>query len=115
MKKPSHATVVAYLAMFVALGGTTIAAQDRFGASDLERLNVRRAQQNLVVGGVEAACRQNEKLIGGGGGFLDVNPPGLKTLEESRPATQQNEWQVRGNAQAAGGGTLRAFAICLPK
>lgn len=115
MKKPSHVTVVAYLALFVALGGTTIAAQDRLGASDLEKLNVRRAQQNLVFGGVEAECKQNEKLIGGGGGFVGINPPGLKTLEESRPAPQQNEWQVRGNAEAAGGGTLRAFAICLPK
>jgi hypothetical protein len=68
-----------------------------------------------VFGFVEAECKKDEKLIGGGGGFANTGPVGGKAVEESRPAPQRNAWLVQGDAQAAGGGTLRAYAICLPR
>ena len=44
LNKPSHATVVAYLALFAALGGTAIAARDNLGAKELKPLVVRKAR-----------------------------------------------------------------------
>ena len=51
--RPSHATVVAYLALFVALGGTAIAAS-QIGSKDIKRDAVKSKQIDA------AAVRQNE-------------------------------------------------------
>ncbi len=117
MNKPTHTTVVAYLALAVALGGTAIAAQGRLGASDLERVKFRLAQEAADVRRrSRLSAGPDEKLIGGGGGFVNVGSPVGAVLVESKPAPKQNAWEVRGYTDPlSAGGTLRAYAICLPR
>ena len=123
-RTPSHATVVAYVALVVALSGTALAAQSRLGASDIQQPIVRKAKFTPTsTGGVGAAvarCRQDERLLGGAGGWAreggaTEEPPTLAqvligTAGGGRPKTVS----VRGRAPALGN-HLVAEAICLPK
>ncbi len=66
LKKPSHATVVAYLALFAALGGTAIAARDNLGAKELKPLVVRKDRFKPSGEGGDAAVLarcQNERAV----------------------------------------------------
>ena len=137
VRRPRHATVVAYLALFIALGGSAYAAS-KVGTRDLkpnavtspkirngairasdvqafairsERVNVPAGAPNGSVDAV-AECRKNERLVAGGGGW-GARPPGdLPTLVGSAPAGAA--WQVTG-ATSASANTLIASAICMRK
>jgi hypothetical protein len=66
MKRPSHATVVAYIALFVALGGTTLAAthlgKNTVGAKQLKKNAVTTAK--IKKGAVTAANVKDDSLTG---------------------------------------------------
>ena len=122
LKKPTHATAIAYLALFAALGGTAIAARDNLGAKEIKPLIVRKEKTRVGSGPATAVvrCRSNEQLISGAGGW---NRPGgdSGTPRISRIAA------VAGGAKAAPksfvvqgrsptpDNTLVAQALCLPK
>ena len=123
LKKPAHATVVAYLALFAALGGTAIAARDNLGAKELKPLVVRKAKFKPSAQSGEASvltrCRTNEQFIAGAGGWNrdggDVTP--APTISQSSVVTagqRPKGYVVRGRAPALNN-TLVAQALCLPK
>jgi hypothetical protein len=123
IRKPRHATVVAYLALFVALGGTALAAQARFGASDLKHPIVRnekfRPSAAGGVGTVVVRCKKNERLISGGGGWnsgpADSPAPTLSEAAIVRAGGgRATGFVVQGQAPALNN-TLVAQAICLPE
>jgi hypothetical protein len=134
--RPSHATVVAYLALLAALGGSAYAAS-RVGTQDLKPNAVTSAKiRNKNVKGPDVAvpivrtvrhtaapgevalvvahCKKNERLIGGGGGW-----DGTGTIRSSGPTTQDvppapaTAYAVQGETAVAN--TLEARALCLPK
>lgn len=123
IRKPRHATVVAYLALFVALGGTALAAQARFGASDIKHPIVRKEKFTPSaaggVGTVVVRCKKNERLISGAGGWNrgpgDTPPP---TISEAAVVTagggRAKRFVVQGQAPALNN-MLVAQAVCLPK
>lgn len=133
-RRPSHATVVAYLALIAALGGSAYAAskvgtddlrQDAVtgakvkngsvGASDLKAITVRKvrtAAQPDGTGEVNARCKDNEKLIGTAGGWS-------KTVTGSPPIVSSSlvsarRLNVRG-ASPTLPNNLNAQVICLRK
>lgn len=122
-KRPSHATVVAYLALFAALGGTAIAARDNVGAKELKPLVVHKAKfKPSAEGGaasVVARCRNNEQFIAGAGGWNrdggDVMPaPTISQAFVITAGKRPKGYVVRGRAPALDN-TLVAQALCLPK
>lgn len=80
-RTPSHATVVAYVALVVALSGTAIAASGHFGADDLKPVVVRKektaAGGELGLASVVARCHRNEELISGAGGWNKAGGTGV--------------------------------------
>ena len=121
--KPSHGTVVAYLALFVALAGTAFAAQSRLGASDIKHPIVRKEKFTpTATGGAGAAvarCHKNEQLIGGAGGWNhdagDVDPaPTISQAAFITAGARATGYVVRGRAPALDN-TLVAQALCLPR
>jgi hypothetical protein len=123
-RKPSHATVVAYLALFAALGGTALAAHDRFGAADIKHPIVRKAKFTPSaqggVGAVVARCHKNEQLIGGAGGWAreggsnEEAPTIAQALIGTSGGGRAQNFTVRGRAPALNN-HLVAQAVCLPK
>jgi hypothetical protein len=136
IRRPSHATVVAYLALLTALGGSAYAAS-KLGTGDLKdgavtsakikNQNVRAADVKEPIvrvvrttGTIGAAtvarvrCKANERLIGGGGGWdadgtIQFSGPGLKAA----PPTPVTDYTLVGQTSIPN--TLEARAICLPK
>ena len=122
-KNPSHGTVVAYVALFVALAGTAFAAQARLGASDIKHPVVRKEKFKPTAAGgagaVVARCHNNERLIGGAGGWNrdagDVDPaPTISQAAFITAGGRATGYVVRGRAPALGN-TLVAQALCLPR
>jgi hypothetical protein len=131
-RRPSHATVVAYLALFAALGGTAVAVS-KVGTKDLKSgavtspkiknhtvrakdltpivMRVQRrsvSAGNTALSDTVARCRKNEILITGQGGWIsDGNVTSVT-------ASKQNDLvQVRGTNPDGSADTLLAQAICL--
>ena len=82
---------------------------------------------NGALGEAGASCNTGEKLIGGGGGWVDnANPPTqyelTGTVSDSGPATagdapiQENdtpgEWHVSGKNTTGGNARMLAYAVC---
>jgi hypothetical protein len=135
IRRPRHATVVAYLALVTALGGSAYAAS-RVGtselkpnavtspkirsgavrASDVKAFAVRSESEDVPAGSpsafvdVTAACRKHERLVSGGGRWATAGSGNLPTLINSAPAG--DGWIVAG-APTASANTLTAFAICM--
>lgn len=137
--RPRHATVVAYLAMFAALGGSAYAVS-KVGTNDLKRgavtspkienktiraedvkpLVVRERGRGVPAGATGGAtvvsrCKRNEKFVAGGGGWIgDGNVTSALASRQKRggPATG---YEVRGTNPDGSPDTLVAQAICLPK
>jgi hypothetical protein len=139
-RRPSHAILVAYLALATAIGGSAYAAS-RIGTNDLRNSAVTSAKiKNGTVRAddvkhpivrlmrhelgpgdpntsqlVRADCRKGERLIGGGGGW---SGPG--TIRFSGPDISGGE-QARAVGFLVQGETtvtpnaIEARAICLPK
>jgi hypothetical protein len=129
IRRPSHATVVAYLALLVALGGSAYAVtkvgtndlknnavtgkkirNGTVGAADLKNFHVRTRAANIDAatgfGRVLLSCGKRERLISGAGGW---ETEGTVTNTD----VGGNAILVRG--AHPGGGTLFARAICLRK
>ena len=137
IRRPSHATVVAYLALLAALGGSAYAAS-KVGTSDLKpnavtspkirsgavrasdvKNFVVRQQAVMVPAGSQgtridavAECRKAERLVSGGGDWSTFTPGDVPTLSGSTPAG--NAWLVRG-VPSASANTLVARAVCMRK
>lgn len=136
-RRPRHATVVAYLALLTALGGSAYAASKvgtsdlksnavtspkiksgAVRASDVKALAVRSESEDVAAGSpstlvdVTATCRQGERLVSGGGRWSTAAAGNLPTLINSSPAG--DAWSVAG-APTATDNTLTAFAICMRK
>lgn len=123
LKRPTHATVVAYLALFAALGGTAIAARDNLGAKELDQLVIRdRSFSPTAQDGhaeVLARCRKHEQFISGAGGWDKVGGSPVATVSSvavvgGRRVTRPGGVLVIGDAPALNN-TLVAQALCLPK
>lgn len=121
--KPSHGTVVAYLALFAALGGSAIAARDDHGAKELKQLVVREksfsptAQGGLAT--VAARCKKGEQFISGGGGWERENagapaPTMSRAVATTRKRSRPSGFIVQGRAPALDN-RLVAQALCLLK
>lgn len=117
MRRPAHATVVAYLALFAALGGTAIAAQDEFAAKGIKKPIVRERSLSVQPGNlgdteVTAACKRGEILLSGASGWEESSSAGPATLRsidlKRRTVIAQGDALNQGN-------TLRAQAVCLPR
>ena len=133
-RRPSHATVVAYLALFAALGGSAYAIS-KVGTKDLKRGAVTSAKirnhdvrgqdlvpivvhtrQRAVAAGntamsdVVAKCRKNEELITGAGGWI-----GDGNVTSSSGSKKTGGYQVRGTNPDGSSDTLFAQAICIRK
>ena len=119
LNKPSHATVVAYLALFVALGGTAIAARDNLGAKELKPLVVRKDRSSPSGEGratATAQCKPNEQFVSGAGGW-NREDSAVSSVAAVRVVTAGKHPKaivVRGDAPALDN-TLVAQALCLPK
>jgi hypothetical protein len=103
-RKPSHATIVAYVALITALGGSAYAVSKvgtndlranavtgakvknhSVGAEDLKRITVRRVRDEADPDGdgeLIAKCKKDERLIGTASGWALTprgNPPILSS------------------------------------
>ena len=137
IRRPRHATVVAYLALMTALGGSAYAASKigtsdlkpnavtspKIGsgavrASDVKAFAVRSESESVPAGSpgsivdVSAECRKRERLVSGGGRWSTAAPGDFPTLINSAPAG--DAWSVAGAATASAN-TLTAFAVCMRK
>jgi hypothetical protein len=134
IRRPSHATVVAYLALFAALAGSAYAVST-VGTDDLKRgavtspkirnhtisgedvkpLAIRHQERNVAAGNTAlssavARCHKNEKLIGSGGGWI-----GDGNVTSAIADRRTNLVQVRGTNPDGSADTLLAQAVCLRK
>jgi hypothetical protein len=133
-RKPSHATVIAYLALFAALGGSAYAVS-KVGTADLKRaavtsekikdhavrgrdltpIVVRQEKRAVAAGNTSmstaiARCHKAEKLVAGGGGWIgDGNVTSAIAFRET------GHYEVRGTNPDGSSDTLLAQAICLRK
>ncbi len=123
IRRPSHTTVVAYLALFAALGGTALAARDNLGGKELKQLVVREKQFSPSAAGglatVAVRCRKGEQFIAGGGGWRSENASAAAPTISRAAATKGKRsrpsgFVVQGRAPALAN-TLVAQALCLPK
>jgi hypothetical protein len=131
-RRPSHATVVAYLALFAALSGSAYAVS-KVGTGDLKRGAVTspkvknhtltgedirpvvlRQQKRVVTAGntamsdAVAHCLNREELVSGAGGWIS---DGNVTSTTTNPRT--GVVQVRGTNPDGSADTLVAQAICI--
>jgi hypothetical protein len=140
LRLPSPATVIALLALFVALGGTAYGlgrasvksrhiAPDAVRARDLGPLKLRSARVrdtdttandgvfNLAYG--RARCKRGEQLISGGVRLRDTGGvffgPQRVSVVESSPAPRLRQWGVTLNSDLGGAARekLVVFAYCL--
>ncbi len=128
LRKPGHTTVVAYLALFVALGGTALAARDQFGANELKPLVVREqvrkvpASAGQDVWSAIARCRQHEQFVSGGGGWITSSSPlpaqpsvRYAAVTRNKPNGPAIGYEVQGFNPQGLENELVAQALCLPK
>jgi hypothetical protein len=132
IRRPSHPTVVAYLALLTALGGSAYAVS-KVGTKDLKPgavispkiknhavrgrdvtpLVVRETQRNVAAGNtamstVVAGCHQHEQLVAGGGGWISDG-----NVTSAIAFTQTDRYEVRGTNPDGSADTLLAQAVCM--
>jgi hypothetical protein len=132
IRRPSHATVVAYLALFAALGGSAYAVS-KVGTGDLkngavtsEKIRnhavrgkdltpiVVRVQRRAVASGntalstAVARCRKKEQLVTGSGGWISDG-----NLTSAIGSRSEDLFSVRGTNPDGSADTLLAQAICV--
>ena len=141
MKIPQlrHSTVVAYLALFVALGGSAYAVSKirtndlRRGAvtsqkiknrtitaQDVKPLVLREQKRAVPAGSVGVAsvvsrCKKHETFVAGGGGWVgDGNvTSGIAAGETGRASP--TGYEIRGTNPDGSADTLLAQAVCLAR
>jgi hypothetical protein len=132
IRRPSHATVVAYLALFAALGGSAYAVS-KIGTGDLKRsavtsekirnhavrgrdltpIVVRQDKRSVAAGNTSmstaiARCHKAEQLVTGSGGWI-----GDGNLTSAIADKQANLYAVRATNPDGSADTLLAQAICI--
>jgi hypothetical protein len=132
IRRPSHATVVAYVALFIALGGSAYAVS-KIGSDDLKRgavtsgkirdhtitgrdvkpIVVRQKKRRVAAGNTAmssavARCRKAEDLVAGAGGWI-----GDGNVTSAVAFTQTGHYEVRGTNPDGSADTLLAQAICV--
>lgn len=128
VRRPTHATLVAYLALFVALGGTAIAARDYLGAKELktpvvrERVRTVPADSPQTFWSVVARCHSKEKFVSGGGGwtFGADALPARSVMTRAQVTTRRRNgpavgYEVGGFNPPGAANELVAQAVCLPR
>ncbi|MQA74691.1 MAG: hypothetical protein GEU88_10190 [Solirubrobacterales bacterium] len=119
IRRPSHTTVVAYLALFAALGGTAIAARDDTGAKELKKPVIRERTTTSDVGNfqdtqVVVGCKRREQLLSGTAGWK------FSSGSEGSAALLRSVELDRDSVTAKGAAynqrnTLTVQAVCLPR
>jgi hypothetical protein len=132
IRKPSHTTVVAYLALFAALGGSAYAVS-KIGTADLKRgavtskkirdhsvrgrdltkIFLRQDKQAVAAGNTAmstavARCHKAEQLVTGAGGWI-----GDGNLTSGIASRQNDLYAVRGTNPDGSADTLLAQAVCI--
>lgn len=135
--RPSHATVVAYLALFASLGGSAYAVS-QIGTNNLKdgavtspkikraavrgpdvkapivRTKLRTFGGPTVGARVEVRCKANERFLSGGGGWETSGGTLLFSgPSRDRPGAPAKGYFVFGETTTAQ--ALEADAVCLPK
>ncbi len=118
--RPSHATIVAYLALLVALGGTAVAARDDTGAKELAQFVIREDKGVANSGGAAfaiARCHRREQYVSGG--YLWGIGSAVHEIAGAGPTGARlngppRRFSVQGRSSIPGD-TLTAQAVCLPK
>ena len=138
LRRPSHTTAVAYVALFGALGTGVTYAAEKIGTADLKRdaVTARKIKDHSVRAGevkepivrvftkqatmsaaysVEARCKRNERFLSGGGGWVEAG-----TIRFSAPLTDQRAPAPPGDYAVYGTPTqipneLEARVVCLPR
>lgn len=135
-RRPSHATVVAYLALFAAIGGSAYAAS-KVGTNDLKSEAVTSAKirdatirsvdlknfvvrserqdfpPNTVAFGAISECKKGERVVSGGGAWATASTGNTPLLSGSAPVGKTG-WRVDG-VSGASANTLIATAVCMKK
>lgn len=121
--RPSHATVVSYLALLTALGGSAFAAtRDQTGGKEIAPFIVRETRVPSGPDGSAQAsviCKASEQFISGAGFWFTENGgtegPSISggTIGGRNPRRQPRSYTVRGHTPL-GPNTLVAQAVCLP-
>jgi hypothetical protein len=134
LRSPSHATIVAYLALFTALGGSAYAVSKTgthdlkagavtgvkvknhsIGAEDLKRINVRRASEDASADGsgdIIASCKRDEQLVGAAGGWKLIPTGAPSPVVSSVILIGRRDLLVQGSSPGSAN-TVVAQAICL--
>jgi hypothetical protein len=132
IRRPAHATIVAYLALFAALGGSAYAVF-KVGTEDLKRgavtskkirdhtiigrdlkpIVVRQekrqvAQGNTGLSTAVARCHRAEDLVSGAGGWI-----GDGNVTSAVASMSSGLYAVRGTNPDGSADTLLAQAICV--
>jgi hypothetical protein len=131
LPRPSPATAIALLALFVALGGTAYGlARNSVGARELDTVKLRSAKihdtDTTAADGVfnlahgRAHCKRGEQLISGGVRLRDIGEvfPGQRiSLVETAPIPRRRQWAVVLNSDLGGAARdkLVVFAVCLAR
>jgi hypothetical protein len=140
LKPPSPGTVIALLALFVALGGTTYGltrnsvrssdiAPNAVRASDLGPMKLRAGKirdfdqtagdGEFAFAGGRARCKRGEQLISGGLRYRKTPQQGpiRSAMVESGPITKTRQWSVSMYSDLGGAARRQftVFAYCLVK
>jgi hypothetical protein len=103
-RRPSHATIVAYLALFVALGGSAIAASGAITGKQIKNGTVASVDiKNRSIKGVDVA----NNTLGG----AQINEAKLGTVPSATNATNATN---AGNANTVGGVTAASLKLACP-
>ena len=132
IRRPSHATVVAYLALLTALGGSAYAVSkvgtkdlkpsavtspkiknDTIIGRDITPIVVRERERAVAAGNTGlsdavARCHKREQLITGAGGWI-----GDGNVTSASGSKQTGAFQVRGTNPDGSADTLLAQAVCM--
>jgi hypothetical protein len=132
IRRPSHATVVAYLALLTALGGSAYAVSKvgtkdlkpsavtspkiknhTVRGKDLKPIVVREKQRSVSAGNTAlsdavARCRKREQLLTGAGGWIGDGNVTSSIADKTTDAVQ-----VRGTNPDGSADTLVAQAVCI--
>jgi hypothetical protein len=99
--RPSHATVVAYLALFLALGGSAVAAKTAITGKQIKNSTI--TSVDIKNGSISGADLKKNTLTG-----TQINEAKLGTVPSATNAA------TAGNANTVGGLAASAFKVTCP-
>lgn len=124
-KLVSPATVIATLALMVAIGGSAYAlSKNSVGAKELGKVVVRAKSETVGSGNgatIVKPCRKGEELLSGGAGWKATSGIllGYNNMDINRSYPTGNkggrEWLVTGHNETAGNRDLIVYVRCLQR